>query len=390
MRILEDLLDNITLDDTNRKKSLDVINIDDESIDVDLTKYQYCMAICLGYYFKDKRSEDDDYKRIVDLKKFHDDAVDIINAYSFFDEYAIEPCVRVHDENKSPFIGEVYEEPLPREFDIRGLYERAKNKNTRSIIINGGTDYPIIETRVYFNAFISYNYNSLRRKFWRMLRALNQLKTYHQDSGYCLFTYNKEDNEDSMRSCPLVIDTTFRGCAEKYSWTYVFSPEDIDRLYAAIVENPDEHEVTNGHAFNFMQKRILDSINLKEIADNAAKEAKKYGVTLKVGKCVKPPYEAVYKRELDEALSYVAFTMKPDAGTIEIYDIEEILYQCLIKHIHYSYYGICEFAVLLAVDGTVTNQKVEDMKQELIKTSWKYNRPPYRFDREKDLCFEHD
>ena len=139
-----------------------------------------------------------------------------------------------------------------------------------------------------------------------------------------------------------------------------------------------------------MQKRILDSTNLKEIADNAAKKAKEYGVTLKVGKCVKPPYEAVYKRELDEALSYVAFTMKPDAGTIEIYDIEEILYQCLIKHIHYSYYGICEFAVLLAVDGTVTNQKVEDMKQELIKTGWKYNRPPYRFDREKDLRFEHD
>ena len=73
--------------------------------------------------------------------------------------------------------------------------------------------------------------------------------------------------------------------------------------------------------------------------------------------------------------------MKPDAGTIEIYDIEEILYQCLIKHIHYSYYSICEFAVLLAVDGTVTNQKVEDMKQELIKTSWKYQRPPYHFDR---------
>ena len=131
----------------------------------------------------------------------------------------------------------------------------------------------------------------------------------------------------------------------------------------------------------FMQKRILDITNLEEIADNAAKEAKKYGVTLKVGKCVKPPYEAVYKRELDEALSYIAFTMKPDAGTIEIYDIEEILYQCLIKHIHYSYYSICEFAVLLAVDGTVTNQKVEDMKQELIKTSWKYRRPPYHFDK---------
>ena len=165
MRILEDLLDNITLDDTNRKKSLDVIKSDDESIDVDLTKYQYCMAICLGYYFNDKRSKDDDYKRIVDLKKFHDDAADIINAYSFFDEYAIEPCVRVHDENRSPFIGEVYEEPLPREFDIRGLYERAKanGKNSNYIIINGGTDHPIIETRVYFNAFISYNYSSFNQ-----------------------------------------------------------------------------------------------------------------------------------------------------------------------------------------------------------------------------------
>ena len=60
MRILEDLLDDITLDDSNRKKSLDVIKSDDESIDVDLTKYQYCMAICLEYYFKDKRSKDDD------------------------------------------------------------------------------------------------------------------------------------------------------------------------------------------------------------------------------------------------------------------------------------------------------------------------------------------
>jgi hypothetical protein len=211
MRILEDLLDDITLDDTNRKKSLDVIKSDDESIDVDLTKYQYCMAICLGYYFNDKRSKNDDYKRIIDLKKFHDDAADIINAYSFFDEYAIEPCVRVHDENTQPFIGEVYEEPLPREFDIRGLYERDKNKNTRYIIRSG--DYPIIETRVYFNAFISYNYNSFRRKFWRMLRALNQLKTYHQDDGYCLFTYNKENNEDSMRSCPLINDKSFTGCA---------------------------------------------------------------------------------------------------------------------------------------------------------------------------------
>ena len=209
MRILEDLLDDITLDDTNKKKSLDVIKSDDESIDVDLTKYQYCMAICLEYYFKAKRSKDDDYKRIIDLKKFHDDAADIINAYSFFDEYAIEPCVRVHDENKNPFIGEVYEEPLPREFDIRGFYERAKNKNT----IFGGTDYPIIETRVYFNAFVSYNYNSFRRKFWRMLRALNQLKTYHQDGGYCLFTFNKEDNEDSMRKCPLIIDKSFSRCA---------------------------------------------------------------------------------------------------------------------------------------------------------------------------------
>ena len=208
MRILEDLLDDITLDDTNKKKSLDVIKSDDES--VDLTKYQYCMAICLGYYFNGQRSKDDDYKRIIDLKKFHDDAADIINAYSFFDEYAIEPCVRIHDSNRSPFMGQVYEEPLPREFDLRELYG---NKNVRYNIISKSPDYPIIETRVYFNAFISYNYNSFVRMFWRMLRALNQLKTYHKDSGYCLFTYNKEDNEDSMRDCPLIIDKSFSSCA---------------------------------------------------------------------------------------------------------------------------------------------------------------------------------
>lgn len=382
MRIFEDLLDDITPNDLNRKRSLDVI---DDADAQDIDQFMYVMSVCVGYYYRNERRENDDYRRIINLQKFHDDVVTIVDTMSFFDEYTIDPRVLVYDENGVPKAYEVIDsDPLPTEFDVREFYNRAR----RQLGTHVPSDHPVIEVRVYFNPFKTYGAVAFRRNFWKMLQRFNVLKTYHKDSGYCMFSKNMPDNKDSMRDYPLVKDTSFTSCAEQYSWNYVFTPRDIDRLYDKIVEHPDEnYERQDSRRFNFQQKRILDKMNLEALAKRAADEAPNYGMTLTVGRCKKPDYQAVYERDLNNALSYIAFTLTPDNWTVEIFDIEEMLYHCLIKHMPYLYVSICEFGVLLRVNGKVTNDKYEQLRQDYIRNHGM--RPPYRIDREK-LKFYHD
>ena len=347
MIIFEDLLDDIESSDVET----DVSSVNDECAP-DFSVFEYCMAVRLNYY-TDKRSADDSFARILDLRKFRDTVKSVIDMYQFFDEYAVDTNVIVCDDDK-PQIMEIIEPPLPVDFRMMGIYERSDTRNI-------GSRKPVAEVRVYFNPFETYPHHPFVRKFEKMLSGFNRAKSYFRESGCCVFTYNRPDNVDTMRSCPLIFDSTFTKYAATFGWSDVYSVMDIDKIYNAIVKNPQDEKIT----FNFRMKRTLDYMkkHFQEIVDGAAEPARQFGMTLVPGKWVMPPYEAVYLRTLDDALSWAAFTVIPDSGHAEIFEIEEMLYESLISRIPYRYFSLCEFAVLLRVVGKVTNEIGEQRKK---------------------------
>ena len=221
-----------------------------------------------------------------------------------------------------------------------------------------------------------------------MLQSFNKLKLHPRDVGYCIFLNNVEDNFDSERISPLIFKE-YNGYVEHYDWR-IISPELIDKLYDAIVINPENYEKVDSNKFDFIKFKIINKVNLKSLSNKAAQMAEQYGVSLIPGKTQKVKEEKAYKGDRDE--SYVTFTVKLlNSDSIEIYDLEEIMYNTLIKYIPYPYLHISNFAIFLKVDGKITNQYNENIKQRMIEkynNSFRYRK--LRFDRDRDLKFVHN
>ena len=390
--LTESILDDEELQDSYRDR-IDIDNLMGE-VDADPSDYEFYANVRYTYnklYKEETTWWRKEFTAHINVLDIYEDVHRIATLSGLFKTFFISPKVTMlgYSDCRMTHINKTWEYPeLPDDFDVKAWYEDVEKKYPRNVIASHQKE-AIFCLRIYFNFDKQMSHKQFLKRLWKFLPGMNILKHTPKDHSCVLFFRNDSEPDDRLELA-LVRDTSHPEDPESFSANYMYTPEQFDALYTAL-SGRDDYQQDSGRLHNYVQEKIIDSVNFPKLMRYAAAQAKeKYGIILTPGSYQYPDKFSVYQRNLSSTSSWCAFTVEnadKSKKEIDVYELEECIIDCLLYRMSVHYFGICEFAVILRVIPKLVNRKSEEIRQQFIKvhTSAYSNRIPNMTQDDKEF-----